>query len=255
MSKNSGNFGKLVKNYKIIRPSYPVKVIKDIYSFVKTPKPVILDLGCGTGISTRQMAKKNSVVFGCDIDEKMLAHASLDKNNITYVKGRAEKLPFPNETFNLVTMFASFHWFANKRALNELRRVLKPKGIICIIQPRQTSPFRHDRTDIINRVLGIKIKTKYSQRKFKDVLGQNDFKIIENRIYKTVNKYTLEQFIKLSQTYSIWNDVPTSKRRQILKLFKNHFTTILKNGFINDTADLNLICARNVACKTDLKSK
>jgi ubiquinone/menaquinone biosynthesis C-methylase UbiE len=244
MKKSTGNFGKLVKDYKFIRPGYPTKVIKDIYSFVKTPNPVILDLGCGTGISTRQMAKKGSKVFGCDIDEKMLANTPKNKNNITYIKGAAEKLPFPNQTFDFITMFASFHWFVNKQAINEMKRVLKPKGIICIIQQKHTSPFSHDHKEIISKALGTTVKTKYSKRKFEDVLAKNNFKIIENKIYKTVNKYTLEQFLKLLQTYSIWNDVPASKRKHILKLFKNHFSVILKNGLIYDTADLNLICAK-----------
>jgi ubiquinone/menaquinone biosynthesis C-methylase UbiE len=204
-----------------------------------------LDLGCGTGISTQQMVKRNSKVFGCDIDEKMLANASKNKNNITYIKGDAEKIPFPNQTFDLITMFSSFHWFANKKTMNEMRRVLKPKGIICIVQPRQTSPFRHDRIDIISKVLGTTVKTKYSKRKFEDVLTQNNFKITDNKIYKTINKYTLEQFLKLLQTYSIWNDVPILKRRHVLKLFESHFSTVLKNGLINDTADLNLICAQD----------
>ena len=81
-------------------------------------------------------------------------------------------------------------------------------------------------------MLGFKIRTKYSKRKFEDILTQSRFKIIESKIYKTVYKYTLEEFIKLLQTYSIWNDVPTSKRRHILKLFRNHYGTMLKNGLI-----------------------
>ena len=246
MKKNTGNFGKLAKDYKFFRPDYPARIIRDIYSFVTVSSPTILDLGCGTGISTRQMAKRGSKVFGCDIDEKMLENALKNKNNITYALGAAEKLPFAKETFDLITMFSSFHWFANKKAMNEIKRVLKPKGIIFIVQPRQTSPFRYDRIDIINKVLGVTVKTKYSKRKFEDVLAQNNFKIIENKIYKTVNKYTLEQFLKLLQTYSIWNDVPISKRKCILKLFKSHFSMLLKNGLIYDTADLNLICAKRL---------
>jgi len=243
MNNNSGDFGKLAKDYKFIRPNYPIKVIKDIYSFVKTSNPTILDLGCGTGISTRQMVKNNSKVFGCDIDEKMLTNASKDKN-ITYIKGSAEKLPFPNQNFDLITMFAAFHWFSNKKAMGEMRRVLKPKGVICIVQQKHTSPFSHDHKEIISETLGIIVKTKYSKRKFEDVLAQNNFKIVENKIYKTVSKYTLEEFLKLLQTYSIWNDVPISKRKHTLKLFKSHFSMMLKNGLIHDTADLYLICAK-----------
>ncbi|MFA5886655.1 MAG: class I SAM-dependent methyltransferase [Patescibacteria group bacterium] len=240
---NFGNFSKLEKNYKFIRPSYPTRVIRDIYYLIKTPHPIILDLGCGTGISTRQMAKKNSRIFGCDIDEKMFANASKDKN-ITYIKGSAEKLPFPDKTFDLITMFAAFHWFSNKKAINEMRRVLKPKGAIYIVQQKHTSPFSHDHKEIISKVLGATIKTKYSKRKFEDVLAQNNFEIIENKIYKTINKYTLGQFLKLLQSYSIWNEVPVSKRKQIIKLFKSHFRTMLKNGLIHDAADLYLICAK-----------
>ena len=243
-TKSSGNFGALAKNYQSNRPSYPVRVIRDIYSLVENSQPTILDLGCGTGISTRQLVKRGSAVFGCDIDEKMLASAAKNKDKITYVKGGAEKLPFSSETFDLVTMFSSFHWFANKKAMREIQRVLKPGGIICIVQPRQTSPFRHDRLEIISKVLGAPIKTRYSKRKFEDVLAQNNFQIIENKIYKIVNQYTLEQFLELLQSYSIWNDVPIAKRGQILKLFRSHFGTMLKNGLIRDTADLNLICAK-----------
>ena len=246
MKKKSGDFGKLVKNYQLIRPNYPSKIIKDIYSSLKTAKPVVLDLGCGTGISTRQLVKKDSKVFGLDIDEKMLLIASKNQKNIEYIKANAEELPFDNSFFDLVTMFTSFHWFANRKTLKEIKRVLKPKRTVCIIQPKHTAIFINDHKEIIEKALGVTLKTKYSTKNFEDILVKNNFKIINNKVYKVVYKYTLEQFLKLLQTYSIWNEVPASKRKLVLNLFRKHYRVLLKNGFIHDMVDLELISARSI---------
>lgn len=244
MNKSFGNFGKLVRNYKAVRPRYPTKTIKDIYSFIKTPTPVVLDLGCGTGISTQQMVKRGSKIFGCDVDDQMIANAKKDKS-ITYVRGSAENLPFPKDTFDIITMFTSFHWFTIKKALKEIHRVLKPKGIVCIVQPSHKSPFTGDHNVIISKVLGRKVMPNYSKRKFEDVLTRNKFKIVNIKTYKIVRKYTLEQFLKLLQTYSVWNEVPPVKRKNILRLLRDHFSSFLKNEFIRDTVELKLICARS----------
>jgi len=109
MKRNSGQFGKLVKNYKEMRPNYPSSIIRDIYAHIKVQVPVILDLGCGTGISTRQLASRKSSIIGCDVDAGMLTHASKVKyKNIEYVKGDAQRLPFLDQHFDAVTMFTSF---------------------------------------------------------------------------------------------------------------------------------------------------
>ena len=244
MNKNSGNFGKLAKNYKAVRSTYPVKIIKDIYSFIKTKQPIVLDLGCGTGISTHQMVKRGVEIIGCDIDAQMLSNAKKDKS-ITYVRGSAEKLPFSKSTFDAITMFTSFHWFTSKKALTEIRRVLKPQGVVFIVQPAHKSPFTGDHVVIISKALGKKVKSKYSKKRFEEVLTQNNFRIVEAKTYKTVNKYTLGQFLKLLQSYSIWNEVPLSKHKDVLMLLKDHFKLFLKNGLIYDTVELKLICAKS----------
>jgi ubiquinone/menaquinone biosynthesis C-methylase UbiE len=192
------------------------------------------------------LVKKDSKVFGLDIDEKMLSIASKNQKNIEYIKANVEKLPFDNSFFDLVTMFTSFHWFANRKTLKEIKRVLKPKGTVCIIQPKHTAIFINDHKEIIEKALEVTLKTKYSTKNFEDILVKNNFKIINNKVYKVVYKYTLEQFLKLLQTYSIWNEVPASKRKLVLNLFRKHYRALLKNGFIHDTVDLELISARSI---------
>ncbi|MDP4000679.1 MAG: class I SAM-dependent methyltransferase [bacterium] len=247
MKKSSGEFGKLVKNYKTTRPGYPSKVIKDIYTLITSESPKILDLGCGTGISTRQLARKGSVVIGCDVDTDMLANASPGKHkNIEYVRGDAEKLPFKDQTFDAITMFTSFHWFTTKKAINEIKRVLKPSGIICIVQPRYKSPFRRDMRKIINQTLKLGIQPKYGKRDFLEFLSEYKFIVTRKKTYKTVNKYSLGQFLKLLQSISTWSYVPALKRKGVLKILRGHYKGFLKNNVIHDPVDIQLICAKRL---------
>lgn len=244
MKRRSGEFGRLVKNYKAMRPNYPLAVISDIYVQIKVHIPVILDLGCGTGISSRQLAKRRSSIIGCDVDVDMLAHASKEKyKNIKYVMGDAEKLPFLKQSFDAITMFTSFHWFTTKKALSEIKRVLKPNGIVFIIQPRYKSSVRAELRKIINQELRLGIRPRYGVKKFPDVLSDNNFQIIKTKNYKTNHKYTLSQFIKLMQSISTWTYVPASQQKNILGLLKIHYSKLLKNGWIHDPVEVELICA------------
>jgi len=122
MGQKLGNFGSLVDHYERARRAYP----KEVFTLLKTylPKdPRILDLGCGTGISTRQLNSLGKVV-GCDPDPIMLCSArEHEMGDITYVRGSAEELPFKDATFDVITAFASFHWFSNKR-----KALMKLKG-------------------------------------------------------------------------------------------------------------------------------
>jgi ubiquinone/menaquinone biosynthesis C-methylase UbiE len=79
MSKNLGRFGEFVKEYERARRIYDKAVFDYLKTLVSANDPIILDLGCGTGISTRQLAKIARVI-GCDPDPLMLAAARKRKN-------------------------------------------------------------------------------------------------------------------------------------------------------------------------------
>lgn len=142
ISTNKQSFGLVAKDYKKFRGGYDDKLYKFLLSTISKKKDKnisILDLGCGVGNSTEpilRIARKLKViasVFGCDPDVAMLKEArkSAKKNglDITYILGSAEKIPFGKEKFDLVFSGAAFHWFANKKAMKEVKRVLKKNGV------------------------------------------------------------------------------------------------------------------------------
>jgi SAM-dependent methyltransferase len=93
----------------------------------------ILDVGCGTGQSTRPLTAIARRVVGIDQSVEMLAEAEADATpGIEYRQANAESLPFPAASFDLVTAGLAFHWFDQQRFLREVHRVLRPAGWLAI---------------------------------------------------------------------------------------------------------------------------
>lgn len=94
----------------------------------------VLDLGCGAGHISFNVADKVESVTAFDLSDSMLeVVASTAKerglNNISTMKGNVESLPFENQTFDLViSRYSAHHWHDVEQALREVRRVLKPGG-------------------------------------------------------------------------------------------------------------------------------
>jgi SAM-dependent methyltransferase len=91
----------------------------------------VLDIGCGTGLSTRALATVADCIFGVDSSPEMLAQAT-GGPGIVYQRARAESLPFADRSFELLNVGLAFHWFAPQAFLSEARRVLRDDGWLVI---------------------------------------------------------------------------------------------------------------------------
>jgi len=111
---------------------------KMILNEIKLPEsPVCLDIACGTGLSTLQLAEAcrgKGTIYGIDISAKMIDEANLvvqkqGLSNISYMKMNAENVEFHDSTFDFVLSNMSLNFFPDKqKALSEIYRVLKPGG-------------------------------------------------------------------------------------------------------------------------------
>ncbi len=245
MKAPTGNFGVLVKQYDAVRPSYPTQVLSFIASHNRIANPRVLDIGCGTGISTRQLASKlKGVVVGCDIDLEMLKVAmSHEHKNLAYSLGDARKILFEKKSFDMVTAFTAFHWFTDKAALKEIARVLKSDSRFCTVQPRHTSPFSGDLRMILKQELGREFPASYSNVNFEESLTKSGFNVVGKKTFKDVHTYELDTYLVLLQSYSVWDNVSIVDRQRILKVLKKHFAAKTKDGLIFDTRDIEVLIA------------
>lgn len=109
------------------------------------PKPGerLIDLGCGTGAFTRRLMKYGLELFGIDISQKSIEYASrLSKGQeIKFIVGNIEQLPFPNESFDLVVLGAVLHHFLDfSKVVQETYRILKDKGRFFSFDPNRRNP-------------------------------------------------------------------------------------------------------------------
>lgn len=86
-----------------------------------------LDVGCGTGQSSVALAEWSKNVTAIDNSQSMLNNA-VSKSNIIYQLADAENMPFAGNSFDLVFVASSFHWFEKRKFLNQVNKVLKKKG-------------------------------------------------------------------------------------------------------------------------------
>lgn len=123
-------FSKQSSTYKKYRPTYPQELYDLILSETST-RQTCWDVGCGNGQVAAHLAKSFDQVEATDLSENQIAHA-VQKTNIRYAVGRAEKTNFPDHTFDLITVGQAIHWFDHAAFNQEVKRVLKPGGTFAI---------------------------------------------------------------------------------------------------------------------------
>ena len=116
----------------------------------------VLEVGCGSGAITTFAARavgESGTVYAVDIEPKMLKQLqsklnkpeNVDIKNIKLVKSSAYGLPFENEFFDLAFLVAVLQEIPDRdRALQEIKRVLKPAGILAVTEflPDPDYPLR-----------------------------------------------------------------------------------------------------------------
>jgi ubiquinone/menaquinone biosynthesis C-methylase UbiE len=106
-------------------------------SCVPAPRQ-ILDVGCGTGYLLGQLAARSpqsDALAGIDAAPAMIevARSAATDGRVRFVVGTAERLPWPDGTFDLVVSTTSFdHWVDQRAGLAQCARVLAPGGYLVL---------------------------------------------------------------------------------------------------------------------------
>jgi len=237
-------FGKFCHAYSVARQEYPKEVIDNVVRFAEK-NAKILDLGCGTGIATRQLAQNDFEIFACDSDEKMIDEANeYPRENIHYYTADANRLPFNDESFDLVTAFGAFHWFCDEESIAEIRRVMKNDSMFCVVNKNDIGNFKKDFSNIIYKIINKKvssIKDAYDPISILKKYGFEDVK--ENKIIAS-EYFTLEKELLQFQSMHLWNNVPEELRKDTLEILKKHFSELSENGLVRRDIEIVTVVGR-----------
>lgn len=232
-----GYFGSIAERYDKFRPTHSDEVIDYCCSLARYQGHKVLDLGCGTGISTRQLANVLDRVTGCDKDEKMLSVAKRhDLPDIKYIVGTAEKLPFKSETFNIIAAFSAFHWFMNREAVNEIKRVLISGGVFISVNRNKIGLSREiqkrirEMIQIVATREILDIKEYYKPAEF---IEANGLEQVQEKSFREFTYYEAADLVSEIKTASIVNEIPPEIQESVLLRIEKLLISVSKsNGFI-----------------------
>ncbi len=137
------------------------------------PGERVLDLGCGSGWATRLLARLVAEgppgfgqVVGIDISDEMIRQAralSKDFENVLYAWGSAQQIPWEENFFDKVLSVESFYYYADQdRALNELFRVMAPRGrMFILINLYRDNPYSLQWVDKLKVPVHVRSAAKY----------------------------------------------------------------------------------------------
>ena len=121
------SFGSVAADYAALRPGYPAEVVPFLLG--ERPRRV-LELGAGTGLFTDGLLAAGHEVVAVDLSAPMLDQLRARHPGVTAQVGGAEAVPLADASVDAVVAAQAAHWFDVVPAAAELRRVLRPGGVV-----------------------------------------------------------------------------------------------------------------------------
>ena len=132
------------------------------------PDQCVLDVACGTGVLACAAADRvgaGGAVIGLDPNEEMLTVARDKAAAIEWRAGRAEAIPFPDESFDAVVSQFGMMFFENPSgALREMMRVTRPGGhvAVAVCDALEHSPGYAAFEKLLRRLFGMRVADAFS---------------------------------------------------------------------------------------------
>lgn len=150
------------ESYAAGRSEYPPEVIDFILEHCGLKAgDLLIDIGSGTGISSRAFSRRGLKVIGIEPSADMRRQAQLANDQLkesneelpVYKEGSGDKFDTPDHCADAVLAAQSFHWCDPEKALPEFARVLKPGGwVVLLWNPLdQSDQFTRDYADLMRK--------------------------------------------------------------------------------------------------------
>jgi SAM-dependent methyltransferase len=130
--RNTKVFSGFAGEYDAFRPSPPPILLELLPAIAGVSRPrLVVDLGSGTGLSTRFWAEAADEVVGVEPnpDMRRQAEAATAARNVRYRDASSGATGLPDASADIVTAAQALHWMEPASTLREIVRILRPSGV------------------------------------------------------------------------------------------------------------------------------
>lgn len=134
MTGNLERFSGFADLYDAVRPAPPAQLGRLLCAYAGRYRPAVVDLGSGSGLSSRWAATWAASVVGVEPNADMRAVAeSRPTPGVAYRPGTSSDTGLPADAADVVLCVQSFHWMEPEPTLAEVARILRPGGVMAVI--------------------------------------------------------------------------------------------------------------------------
>jgi ubiquinone/menaquinone biosynthesis C-methylase UbiE len=136
IAANLTRFSGFADTYDAHRPTPPAVVMDILTQLAEMPRPgLVVDIGCGTGLSSRLWAGRAEKIIGIEpnADMRKQAQRATDEASITYQDGLSTATGLADACADIVTCSQALHWMEPEPTLAEIARILRVGGVFAAV--------------------------------------------------------------------------------------------------------------------------
>lgn len=216
--KFDDSFDKYAQSYDEIRPKYPKEIYETIFKLIGE-ETKILEVGSGSGIATKELAKSKAQIYAVEPGENLHAISKVklkDFDNVHCICDTFENIKLEENEFDAIIAATAFHWLKGENELEKFYRssqFLKKDGYLILFW-NSFCRLENDLTKEMDKIyeeelssiykkesdINLKVLQKVIDRE-KEMVNNNYFYIDLITRYKNLYTYSGEQYIDLLNTY------------------------------------------------------
>ena len=210
------HFSKQAAEYAKFRPRYPKELFRWLAS-VAPSNEIAWDCATGSGQAAVELADVFARVIATDASEKQIANAEKHPR-VEYRVATAENSGLESQSIDLITVAQALHWFDLEKFYSEVRRVLKPRGVIAAtayklatVSPAIDSLVNHYYSDVVGTYWP---SERVLVEKFEDLPFA--FAEIETPAFEMTAEWSVEQLLGYLRTWSATQRFMAAEKRDPL---------------------------------------
>ncbi|WP_236594625.1 class I SAM-dependent methyltransferase [Saccharothrix sp. 6-C] len=208
-ARRANSFGARASAYAEHRPDYPAEAIRWVLEPLGEGPRQVLDLGAGTGKLTGGLLAQGHHVTSVEPNEAMLSELVRHHGAARALPGSAERIPLPDGTVDAVVVGQAFHWFDPARAMPEIARVLRPRGVLASMwnDYDDSAPWLAEFVRTAQSSVSAQDELAFDPMTEHELFGDE-----ETRVFPHAHRRTAESLVAMVNTHSHALVVPEEER-------------------------------------------